>query len=125
MRESIGCFCNECFKCFKRNLIRYIIENDKINDDNIQELFGMIEKEIKKPRYNKTLETISEIPKLSTILLLSCNYYQGNNKIMNNIKKYFINQVKDSEYLLKWNKHSKVLMDLKYFPTFSEKLKSI
>ena len=122
MRESIGSFCNKCFKCFKRNLIRRILDNNKLNDDDIKEIFTNIENEIKKPRYNKTLESIQEIVKLNTILLFASNFYEGENKIMNNIKTHFSDQTNDFEYILKWNDKSKILMDNKYTNSFLENL---
>ena len=96
MRGGIGQFCDNCFKCFKRKLIRLTIENKKITDDNLDELFNMIENEIKKPRYDKTLETIYEIGKLNVVLLLTCLFYQENNEQKNNHINPIINSKNNS-----------------------------
>ena len=122
MRESIGSFCNKCFKCFKRNLIRNILDNNKLTEDDINDIFSNIESEIKKPRYNKTLESIQEIVKLNTILLFASNYYDGDNRIMNNIKEYFSDNIDEFDYILKWNDKSKILMDKKYMNSLLENL---
>lgn len=115
--------CNKCFKCFKINLIKFIFDNNNLNDKFLEELFRNIENEIKKPRYNKTLNTIHEIHKLNTSLLFACGFYHGDNKYINNIKKNYSKYIKDFNYLLKWNPSSKKFMDEKYIDEFLINLK--
>lgn len=115
--------CNKCLKCFKRNIISHIIENEFIDYKNLERYLNYFTEEVTK-KYKVSIYNIYQIEELECLLLFVFSKYKDtkHHPLIDSIIINYSNHLKKSDYFFKINNSSFKYIEEKYQTIF---LKSI
>lgn len=97
--------CMNCYKCFRKKLIELVLQKRQLKDELLDKWFKI--GEVKKVLLKLT-------PKHELIFMYITAHYNGNNKLMNLLKKRTRGDVVDANWLEKWYEPSLELVCEKY-----------